>query len=209
LRSPTSNESIGFSSGSSGYRYALELTALSNEHGFPFYVALGNSLQGFSLLLLGRPEEGVHLIRNGLSSYRAMGFALGMPGSLAVLAAVYDALGQPVEGLDCLGEAVEIIEKNGDRLYEFNVAIVRGNLLLATGERTMAEESYRQALAIAKQQGARTSELVATMSMARLWRDQGKRDEARELLASVYNWFTEGLDTPVLMRAKALLDALA
>jgi class 3 adenylate cyclase/tetratricopeptide (TPR) repeat protein len=191
------------------HRYALELTALSNEHGFPFYVALGNSLEGFSLLMLGRPEEGVHLIRNGLSSARAMGFALGMPGSLAVLAAVYGALGQPVEGLDCLGEAVEIIEKNGDRLYESNVAFVRGNLLLATGDRTMAEESYRQARAIAKQQGARTSELLAAMSMARLWRDQGKRDEARELLASLYNWFTEGLDTPVLMQAKALLDELA
>jgi predicted negative regulator of RcsB-dependent stress response len=80
-----------------------------------------------------------------------MGFALGMPGCLAVLAAVYGALGQPVEGLDCLGEAAEIIE-NGDRLYESNVAFVRGNLLLATGDRTMAEESYRQALAIAKQQ---------------------------------------------------------
>ena len=127
---------------------------------------------------------------------------------LAGLAAAYGALGRPVEGLDCLGEAAKIIEKTGERGNEFEVAGVRGDLLLATGDRIMAEESYRQALAIATQQGAKTYELRGATVLARLWRDEGKRTEARNLLAPVYNWFTEGFDTPVLMEAKALLDEL-
>ena len=128
-------------------------------------------------------------------------------GMLAALAAAYGALGRPVEGLDCLGEAAKIIEKNGER-SEFDLPLVRGDLLLATGDRIMAEESYRRALAIATQQGAKTFELRGATVLARLWRDEGKRTEARNLLAPIYNWFTEGFDTPVLMEAKALLDEL-
>ena len=124
------------------------------------------------------------------------------------LAAAYSALGRPVEGLDCLGEAAKIIEKTGVRQSEFDVALARGDLLLATGDRIMAEESYRRALAIATQQGAKTSELRGATVLARLWRDEGKRAEARNLLVPIYNWFTEGFDTPVLMEAKALLDEL-
>jgi len=131
-----------------------------------------------------------------------------MPWALTGLAAAYGALGRPVEGLDCLGEATNMTEKTGERARESAVALVRGDLLLATGDRIMAEESYRQALAIATQQGARTFELRGATVLARLWRDEGKRTEARNLLAPVYNWFTEGFDTPVLMEAKALLDEL-
>ena len=200
---------IFISSPHEAHRYAQELTALSNEHGFPFYVTWGNVLLGCSLTMLGRPEEGLDLMTKGLSSFRAMGAVVGTPWALAGLAATYGALGRPVEGLDCLGEAAKIIEKNGERLNEFDVALVRGDLLLATGDRIMAEESYRQARAIAAQQGAKTSELRGATALARLWRDEGKRTEARNLLAPVYDWFTEGLDTPVLMEAKALLDALA
>jgi class 3 adenylate cyclase/tetratricopeptide (TPR) repeat protein len=200
-------ESI-ISSPHEAHRYAQELTALSNEHGFPFYVAWGNVLQGFSLTALGRPEEALDLATKGLSSLRAMGAVVGTPGVLAGLATAYGALGRPVEGLDCLGEAAKIIEKNGERQNEFNVSLVRGDLLLATGDRTMAEESYRRALATATQQGAKTAELWGATALARLWRDEGKRTEARNLLAPIYNWFTEGFDTPVLMEAKALLDEL-
>ena len=190
------------------HRYALELTSLSNEHGFPYYVAWGNFWQGYSLTVLGRSEEGLDLMTKGLSSFRAMGAIVGTAGVLAGLAAAYGALGRPVEGLDCLGEAAKIVENTGERQNEFEVAGVRGDLLLATGDRIIAEESYRQALAIATQQGAKTFELRAATSLARLWRDEGKRTEARNLLAPVYNWFTEGFDTPVLMEAKALLDEL-
>ena len=190
-------------------RYAQELTVLSNEHGFPYWAVWGNFCQGYSLTMLGRPEEGLHLMTNGLSSLRAMGAFVGMPWALTGVAAAYGALGRPVEGLDCLGEAAKIIEKTGERANEFDVALSRGDLLLATGDRTTAEESYRQAFAIATQQGIRLSELRGATALARLWRDEGKRTEARNLLAPVYNWFTEGFDTPVLMEAKALLDALA
>jgi class 3 adenylate cyclase/tetratricopeptide (TPR) repeat protein len=187
-------------------RYALEETSLSNEHGFPMGVAWGNFLQGFSLTALGRPEEGLDLMTKGLSSLRAMSAVVGTPWILTALAAAYGALGRPVEGLDCLGEAAKIIEKNGEWVFE--LPLVRGDLLLATGDRIMAEESYRRALAIATQQGAKTAELRGATVLARLWRDAGKRTEARNLLAPVYNWFTEGFDTPVLMEAKALLDQL-
>jgi tetratricopeptide (TPR) repeat protein len=200
-------ESI-ISSPHEAHRYAQELTSLSNEHGFPFYVAWGNFWQGYSLTVLGRPEESLHLMTKCLSSLRAMGAVVGTPGVLAGLAAAYGALGRPVEGLDCLGEAAKIIEKNGERQNEFDVALVRGDLLLATGDRVTAEESYRRALSIATQQGAKTFELRAATSLARLWRDEGKRTEARNLLAPIYDWFTEGFDTPVLMEAKALLDEL-
>jgi len=191
------------------HRYAQELMALSNEHCFPHWVALGNFWQGLSLTVLGRPEEGLDLMMKGLSSLRAMGFAVGRSGLLAGLATAFGALGRAVEGFDCLGEAAKIVGKTGERLNEFDVALVRGDLLLATGDRIMAEESYRQALAIAALQGARTYELRGATVLARLWRDEGKRSEARELLAPIYGWFTEGFDTPVLKEAKALLDTLA
>jgi predicted ATPase len=110
--------------------------------------------------------------------------------------------------LDCLSEAAKIVERTGVRMNEFEVARVRGDLLLVTGDRIMAEESYRQSLAIATRQGARTYELLGATALARMWCDQGKRTEAHNLLAPVYGWFTEGLDTPALMEAKALLDQL-
>ena len=199
---------IFLSSPHEAHRYAQELTALSNEHGFSYWVAWGNLHQGYSLTVLGRPEEGLHLLTNGLSSLRAMGAVVGTPWALSGLATAYGALGRPVEGLDCLGEAAKIIEKTGERANEFDVALSRGDLLLATGDRTMAEESYRRAIAIATQLGIRLPELRGATTLARLWRDEGKRTEAHNLLAPIYDWFTEGLDTPVLMEAKALLDEL-
>ena len=85
----------------------------------------------------------------------------------------------------------------------------RGDLLNATGDRATAEQNYHQALVVARRQSARAFELRAATSLARLWRDQGKRTEARDLLAPIYGWFTKGFDTPVLQDAKALLDQLA
>ena len=118
-------------------------------------------------------------------------------------------LGQPGEGLNCLAEAAQIIETTEERVNEAELHRVRGDLLNATGDRSAAERSYRQALAVAERQSAKLFELRAATSLARLWRDQGKRAEARELLAPVYNWFTEGFDAPDLIDAKALLDELA
>ena len=118
-------------------------------------------------------------------------------------------LGQLVEGLNCLAEAAQIIETTGERHNVAELYRLRGNLLYATGDPSAAEECYHQALAVAKRQSAKLWELLGATSLARLWRDQGKRAEARDLLAPVYGWFTEGFDTPVLQEAKALLDELA
>jgi predicted ATPase len=115
--------------------------------------------------------------------------------------------GQSIEGLNCLGEAVQLVETTGERWSEASVYRVRGDLLRA--EDVAGEKSYYKAIAVAQRQGARLFELRAATSLARLWRHQGKRTEARELLAPIYGWFAEGFDTPVLQDAKALLDQLA
>jgi predicted ATPase len=100
------------------------------------------------------------------------------------------------------------MEKTDERFSEAELHRVRGELLTATGDQAAAEQNYKEALAVAKRQSARTFELRAATSLARLWRDQGKRTEARDLLAPIYGWFTEGFDTPVLQDAKNLLDQL-
>jgi predicted ATPase len=140
---------------------------------------------------------------------RATGAVIHTPSMLVSLAEAHARLGEPIEGQNCLAEATQIIESTDQRIVEADVYRVRGDLLNATGDQAAAEQSYRQALAVAQRQSAKLFELRAATSLARLWRDQGKRIEARDLLALIYDWFTEGLDTPVLQEAKALLDQLA
>jgi predicted ATPase len=108
-----------------------------------------------------------------------------------------------------LSEATQIIETTNERFIEAELYRLRGEVLNTIGDRAAAEQNFCQALAVANRQSARTFELRAAMSMAQLWRDQGRRDEARELLAPVYSWFTEGFDTSDLKQAKALLNELA
>jgi predicted ATPase len=124
------------------------------------------------------------------------------------LAEAYGMLRQPGEGLNCLAEAAQIIETTEERVHEAELHRVRGDLRTAIGDRSAAERSYRQALAVAERQSAKLFELRAATSLARLWRDQGKHAEAQALLAPVYNWFTEGFDAPDLVEAKALLGEL-
>jgi tetratricopeptide (TPR) repeat protein len=153
----------------------------------------------------GRP----HLGREGALDVAGTGAVLSTPRALGFLAEAYAQLGRPVEGLNCLGEAAQIIETTDERLDEAELHRLRGDLLRATGDAAAAEASYREALALACRQSAKLWELRTAASLARLWRDQGKRTEAYNLLAPVYGWFTEGFDTPVLRDAKALLDQLA
>jgi predicted ATPase len=190
-------------------RYAEEAVALSIEHGFPHWLAFGNANLGWALTLLGQTQEGVSLMTKGLSMLRAIGSVLETLLILKWLADAHARLGQPIEGLDRVTEAAQIIESTDVRIWEADVYRVRGDLLNAAGDRAGAEQSYRQALAIAQRQSAKLFELRAATSFARLWRDQGKRDEARDLLAPVYGWFTEGFETLDLKEAKALLDELA
>ena len=130
------------------------------------------------------------------------------PWALMLLAESHAKLGSPVEGLNCLAEAAQIIEATEERVCEAELHRLRGDLLNATGDRAAAEQSYHQGLAVAARQSAKLFELGAATSLARLWRDQGKRTQARDLLAPIYGWFTEGFDTVDLKQAKALLDEL-
>ena len=189
-------------------RLAEEAIAVSDEHGFDFWLGLALSFRGWSLSASGQTEEGLVTLTKALSICRATGAVVTTPLALILLAEVHAQLGRPVEGLNCLAEAAQIVEVTEERCDEFELHRLRGDLLNATGHPSEAERNYHQALAVARRQSAKFLELRAGMSLARLWRDQGKRAEARDLLAPIYGWFTEGLDTPVLKDAKALLDEL-
>jgi predicted ATPase len=189
-------------------QYADEGLALSTEHGFPLFLGWAIASRGWGLVTLGQAREGLALLTQGLTAVRATGAVLGTPRLYAWLAEAHGMLGQLVEGLNRLAEAAQIIETTGERHNEAELYRLRGNLLYAMGDLSAAEESYHQALAVAKRQSAKLWELLSAVSLARLWRDQDKGTAARDLLAPVYGWFAEGLDTPVLMQAKALLDEL-
>ena len=159
---------------------------------------------------LGQAQEGLALITQGLAAIARYRSCHRHPGCCSCCSPRPTLwLGQPVDGLNCLAEAAQIIETTDERCSEAELHRLRGDLLNATGDPSAAEQSYRQAIAVAKRQSAKLFELRASISLARLWRDQGRRGEARDLLAPIYGWFTEGFDAPDLKEAKALLDELA
>jgi predicted ATPase len=188
--------------------HAEELLALSTEHGLPLNLGWATAFRGASLTALGQAQEGLSLIMGGMAGIRTTGAVTGTPNLLMMLAGAYARLGKPVDGLNCLSEAAQIIETTDERYSEAELHRLRGDLLNATGDQSAAERSYHQALAVAKQQSAKLFELRASISLARLWRNQDRRGEARNLLAPIYGWFTEGFDAPDLNEAKALLEEL-
>jgi class 3 adenylate cyclase/tetratricopeptide (TPR) repeat protein len=189
-------------------RYAEEAVALSSEHGFPLFLDWGMILLGWSLSALGKAKDGVALLTQGLSAYRAMGGVLRAPWALILLAEAHRNLGRPSESLNCLNEAAQIIETTDQRYVQPELHRLRGDLLEAAGDRVGAQQNYRLALTIAARQSAKISEVRAATSLTRLWLGQGKREDARDLLAPIYNWFTEGSDTPVLKEARAVLEQI-
>jgi class 3 adenylate cyclase/predicted ATPase len=188
---------------------AEELLALATEHGFPFWKAWGTLHRGRCLAMVGRETEGIAQMTEGLAAFRSTGTVVWLPLWLIRLAEAYGKARQPLEALEHLTEAIRIIERTEEGEFEAELYRVRGELLLATEDAGQAEESFCTALEIARRQSAKLWELRAVTSLARLWRAQGKWAEARDLLASVYGWFTEGFDTPVLQEARALLDELS
>jgi predicted ATPase len=190
-------------------RSAEEALAIADEQGFPYLLAWGTMMRGWCLGAMGRPAEAIPLMLQALANYRASGASLFIPFWLMTLAEVYGMAAQADEGLKRLADAANIVEATQERWAEAEMHRLRGTLLLSMQERTAAEDSFRRAIIVAQQQSAKYWELRAATGLARLWRDQAKRIEARDLLAPIYDWFTEGFDTPVLKEAKALLDELA
>ena len=201
----------------------LELTeaemALSSANGFVYWSAGSMLRQGWVLVQQGVTEEGITQMRQGLDSWLAHGNDLGKTYNLARLAEAYGKAGQTAEGLSVLAEAMAAVRNTAEHFYEAEVYRLRGELLLQCGARELgpegcqahmaeAEVCYQQALDIACRQQAKALELRAAMSLSRLWQQQGKRTEAYDLLAPIYGWFTEGLDTADLQEAKALLEEL-
>ena len=173
-------------------------------------LTLGPIIRGWALAMQGQGAEGLTQLRQGLDAYRATGAEFQRPHFLSMLAEVHRSLGQPEAGLTALSEALTLVEKTGERYYEAELHRLKGELLLqqATPEVSHAETCFQQALDLARRQQAKSLELRAAMSLSQLWHQQGKRDEAHDLLAPIYGWFTEGFDTADLQEAKALLAAL-
>ena len=179
--------------------------------GAPFWKARAMIERGCLSALTGQTAHAVQVITSEIGSYRSTGATLYMPWHLSSLASAHADLGQFDDAWRCIREAVTMIETAKERVWEPEVNRVAGNVALKLPEpdTAKAENYFERALFVARQQQAKSWELRAAMSLACLWRDQGKRKEARELLAPVYSWFTEGFDTRDLKDAKALLEELA
>ena len=188
-----------------------DLVALADEKGVIWWQALGMSLQGYLSAVTGEASNSVRTISTALTVWRSTGSTVFIPLSLLFLATAYCELGQLDDAGRCIGEAMTMVEKTEERWFEAEIHHMAGKVALMSRQQDLAkaEAHFERALAVARKQGAKSLELRAAMSMAGLWRGEGKRSEARDLLAPVYAWFTEGFDTIDLKKAKALLDALA
>jgi predicted ATPase len=188
-----------------------ELIALADERAAPYWKATGTGLRGSVFGLTGKASEAVRAITSTITSLRSSETTIDVPFYLSQLAMAYAELGQPDDARRCIDDAIETMERSMEKWGEAEVHRVAGEIALKslTPDLEKAEAYFDRALAVARRQQSKSWELRAAMSMARLWRDQGKRDEARELLAPVYGWFTEGFDTFDLKEAKALLGELA
>jgi predicted ATPase len=184
---------------------------IATEQGFPQFRAFSSLLRGWALAHQGQAQDGIAQIEQGLTAYHATGAEVGRPYSLGLLADVHGTMGQPEAGLTVLTEALSLADTTGAWWYESELYRLKGELLLQQNadNQAEAENCLQQAIAIAQKQSAKSWELRAATSLARLWQQQGKRQEAHDLLTPVYNWFTEGFDTADLKDAKALLDKLA
>jgi predicted ATPase len=208
---------------------------LCSEQGFALRMAQGAIVRGWAWAMQGQGEEGMAQLREGMATCRATGAEYLWPSYLAMLAEVYGKVGQVEEGLRSLSEALTVVDKTGERWCEAELYRLKGELTLQRQSQTShglvktshrksedtnsavssiqrleseAEEYLHKAIEISCKQQAKSLELRATMSLARLWQSQGKRAEAHTLLSEVYNWFTEGFDTKDLQEAKALLEGI-
>jgi predicted ATPase len=191
--------------------HAAATISLATAQGFPHWMAGGSIMHGWALAQQGQAQEGIAQIEQGLRAFRATGAELNRSYFLALLAETHGTLGEPEAGLAVLTEALTRVDTTGERWYESEIYRLKGELLLQqnSDHQAEAEICFHQALNIARAQQAKSFELRTAISLTRLWQQQEKRDEARQVLGDVYGWFTESFDTAELQEAKALLEALA
>ncbi|MGH9429305.1 MAG: hypothetical protein ACRD2L_23730, partial [Terriglobia bacterium] len=211
--------------------------ALANEKGFAFPLAFGTLLQGWLMAEQGQPRDGIAQMRQEFPVFKALSGEVWYPWVLALLAEAYSKGGQAEAGLSLLAEALELVNTNGERIWEAELYRLKGELTLqqskaglgqvsdksqagqdksentspqplAPNTQQEAEACFLKAIEIARKQQAKSLELRATTSLARLWQQQGKQKEAHQMLAEIYHWFTEGFDTKDLQEAKTLLEEL-
>jgi predicted ATPase len=187
-----------------------EVVRLADEKGAALWKALATMQKGSVFALSEKVSEGIEMITSGIAAYRLTGSRVYLPIFWSHLSSAYAQLGQFDDAWRCIGEAMTAVEITKERWYEAEVNRIAGEIALLSPEPDVAkaEAYFARALAVAQKQEAKSWELRAAMSMARLWRDQGKPQRARELLAPIYGWFTEGFDTRDLKEAKTLLDGL-
>jgi predicted ATPase len=188
---------------------SAEMVAVATERGFPYYRAHGEIHCGWVKVENGNVAEGISLLGSSLTAFRATGAEAWTPYFFALAARGYEIAGQIEEALTLLDDALRIADRTGEHWFAAELNRHKGQALLRQGQFEAAENLYRKAFSIAKEQGAKLWELRVAVSLARLRRGQGRHAEARDLLAPVYGWFTEGFDTADLQEAKTLLDELA
>jgi tetratricopeptide (TPR) repeat protein len=189
----------------------LDTSTFSTEQGFPLLSALGAIARGWALAEQEQREEGIAQMHEGMAVSPTTAQAVFLTG----LAKVHGETGQSEEGLLALTEVLALMDKNGQHVYEAESYRLKGTLTLQSKNPSLkskieeeAEGYFWKAIKIAGRQSAKSLELRAVMSLSRLWQKQGKKAEARRLLAEIYGWFTEGFDTKDLQEAKALLEEL-
>jgi predicted ATPase len=182
--------------------------ALATENGFAAWAALATSFRGWAFAIESKSDKGLVELQQGIAALRAQGTGIWLPFRCTMLAEVFDLFGNTKEGLQSLAEAQTLMDQTEERWWEAEIYRLQGTLLWRHSMAPPAEVEtwFRRALEVARRQEARSLELRAATSLARLWHHQGKHAEALDLLAPVYNWFTEGLDAPDLKEAKALLE---
>ena len=185
--------------------------AVSTEHGFAYWPPQGMMLQGWVLAERGQVAIGIVRMRQGLVALQATGTDIQRAYSLGLLANAYRQVGQISEGLATLDEALAAVDKTGGRWGEAELHRLKGELLMrqAGSNAQQVEICFQQALGVARRQQAKSLELRAAMSLCRLWQKKGNQQQARELLAEIYGWFTEGFNSPDLCQARELLEELS
>ena len=195
--------------GQASQEHVEAVMRVSSDAGLAVWQSEGMCYRGWQQIVVGQVVEGIAQLRQGLAAMHTVGTARHRTSFLAALAEGYAKAGQSRQGLGALAEAFSLVAQTGERYYEAELRRLKGELLLMQGDETEAEASFHKAIEVARRQQAKSWELRATVSLSRLWQQRGKLEKARQRLAEIYGWFTEGFDTPDLQEAKALIEELS